>query len=176
MIQLNHRENDRNLSLPCTEKELQIFCDSLGTPNDADTKIRVGHSHNNPKVDELLAGKEVRLDELNYLMKRLDSFDEGEMNTFCAAASGQKLSGLKDKSLDAVTWSVEEHSLPDNLANMVITDKADFSKLNQFAVVFKNTGNGEVTALSELAAFAKITTSEQLKILADCMYGFESLV
>lgn len=298
MIQLNHGENYRNLSLPCTEKELQIFCDSLGVPNDAVTQIHVDHSHNNPQVDDLLAGKEVRLDELNFLMKRLDSFDEGEMNTFYATARGQKLSSLKDminltfntncyslvddfsdldrlgknlylnlmgsvptkefkefdgkayvekimaenpqplvtpygliyengnqpqqlyngrifpaywyepnpitlgitykgdteylylpvekseldkalqrldaESLDATAWSVEEHSLPDNLANMVITDKADFSELNQFADIFKNMANDEVTSLSKLAAFTKITTPEQLKVLADCMYEFES--
>lgn len=298
IIKCNYGENFRNLSLPCTEREIQLFCDSLALPNDAGTQIRVDHSHNNPQVDALLAGKEVRLDELNYLMKRLDSFDEGEMNTFCAAASGQKLSSLKDminltfnihcyslvddfsdldrlgknlylnfmgsvptkefsefdgkayvekimaenmqplvthygliyengnqpqqvyngrtfpaywyepnpitlgitykgdteylylpvekseldkalqrldaESLDAVTWSVEEHSLPENLTNMVIREQFGYSALNQFAAVFKNMGNREVTALSELAAFAKITTSEQLKTLADCMYEFES--
>lgn len=42
-------------------------------------------------MDALLAGKEVGLDELNYFMKRLDSFDEREMNTFYAVARGQKL-------------------------------------------------------------------------------------
>lgn len=66
MINCNYGENFRNLSFPCTEKELQIFCDSLALPNNAGTQIRVDHSHNNPKVDALLAGKEVRLDELNY--------------------------------------------------------------------------------------------------------------
>lgn len=96
MINCNYGENFRDLSFPCTEKELQIFCDSLALPNNAGTQIRVDHSHNNPKVDALLAGKEVRLDELNYLMKWLDSFDEGEMNTFYMTARGQKLSSLKD--------------------------------------------------------------------------------
>lgn len=105
MIQLNHGENYRNLSLPCTEKELQIFCDSLGIPNDAVTQIYVDRSHNNPQVDDLLAGKEVRLDELNFLMKRLDSLDEGEMNTFYATAHGHNLSSLKDISSPARTPS-----------------------------------------------------------------------
>lgn len=96
MIQCDYGENFRNLSFPCTEKELQIFCDSLALPNEAGTQIRVCHVHNSTQMDDLLAGKEINLNELNYFMKRLDSFDEGEMNTFYAAASGQKLSSLKD--------------------------------------------------------------------------------
>lgn len=298
MMQCFHENNHRNLRLPCTEKELQIFCDSLEVRNTAKTEVRIDTVYNDAKMEALLSDKMVNLDELNYFMKRLDSFDEGEWNTFYAAAAGQKLSTLQDMinltfnthcyslvddfsdldrlgknlylnlmgsvpstefaqfdgkayvekimaetpaplvtpygliyendnelqqlyngrtfpaywyepnpitlgithkgdieylylpiekseldkalqrldapSFDTVTWSVEEHSLPDNLANIVITDKSDFWELNQFAAVFKNMNHGEVNALSELASFAKITTSEQLKVLTGCMYEFES--
>ncbi len=116
IIQLNHGENYRNLSLPCTEQELQIFCDSLGIPNDAVAQVHADHSHNNPQVEDLLAGKEVRLDELNFLMKRLDSFDEGEMNTFYATARGQKLSSLKD--MINLTFNTHCYSLVDDFSDL----------------------------------------------------------
>lgn len=298
VIQCEYGENFRSLSFPCTEKELQIFCDSLALPNEAGTQIRVGRIHNSPQMEDLLVGKEVNLDELNYFMKRLDSFDEGEWNTFHGVAAGQKLSTLRDminltfnthcyslvddfsdldrlgkslylnrmggvsskelaefdgkayvekmmadnphplvtpygliyengnqpqqvyngrtfpaywyepnpitlsinkeneteylylpvenseldkalqrlyaESLDDVVLSVEEHRLPENLALMVVTEKAGFSDLNQFAAMFKDMGEREVTVLSELADFTKITTAEQLKTMAGCMYELES--
>jgi len=292
-----HESNSRSFRFPCTEKELQFLCDSLSLPNTSDAEIQIEGVYED-RLTALVNDKTGNLNELNYLMKRLDSFDEGEMNTFYAAASGQKLSRLKDminltfnthcyslvdefsdldrlgkrlylgrmgsapskeltdfdgkayvvkmmadnphplvtpygliyengnqpqqlyngrtfpaywyepnpitlsvsaesdteylylpvekselnkalqrlhaKSLDEVSWCVEEHNLPHNLADMVITKKSDFTDLNHFAAMFKDTGEREVAALSELAAFAKITTAEQLKTLSSCMYEFES--
>lgn len=297
MIQCDYGENFRNLSFPCTEKELQIFCDSLALPNEAGTQIRVGHVHNSTQMDDLLAGKEINLNELNYFMKRLDSFDEGEMNTFYAVASGQKLTTLKDminltfnthcyslvddfsdidrlgkslylnsigsisskelaefdgkayvektmaenphplitpygliyengnqpqqlyngktfpaywyepnpitlsistendmeylylpvekseidkalqrlgaKSFSEVSIGTIEHVLPQNIADLVFRDKNDFDVLNEYATMFKDMGDREVAVLSELAAFAKITTAAQFKTLSGCMYEFE---
>lgn len=116
MIKCNYGENVRNLSFPCTERELQIFCDSLALPNEANAKIHVGRVHDNPQMDTLLAGKEVGLDELNYFMKRLDSFDEGEMNTFYAVARGQKLTTLKD--LINLTFNTHCYSLVDDFSDL----------------------------------------------------------
>lgn len=57
---------------------------------------------------------------------------------------------------------------------MVIVEKPGLDDLNQFAAMFKDMGEREVAALSELPAFAKITTAEQLKTLSGCMYEFET--
>lgn len=297
MIKCNYGENFRNLSFPCTERELQIFCDSLALPNEANAEIHVGRVRDNPQMDTLLAGKEVGLEELNYFMKRLDSFDEGEMNTFYAVASGQKLTTLKDmidltfnthcyslvddfsdldslgkslylnsigsilsnelaefdgkayvekmmaenphplimpygliyengnqpqqlyngktfpaywyepnpitlsistendmeylylpvekseldkalqrlgaKSFSEVSIGSIEHVLPQNIADLVFRDKNDFDVLNEYATMFKDMGEREVAALSELAEFTKITTAAQLKTLSGCMYELE---
>ncbi|WP_066460132.1 peptidoglycan DD-metalloendopeptidase family protein [Anaerotruncus rubiinfantis] len=298
MMQCIRENNHSNLRFPCTEKELQILCDSLGVRNTAKTEVHIDIVHDDARLAALLSGKTVNLDELNYFMKRMDSFDEGERNTFHAAAAGQKLSTLREminltfnthcysvvddfsdldrlgknlylnqmgsvstkelaefdgrayvekmiaehpqplvtpygliyengnrpqqlyngrtfpaywyepnpitlsiskekateylylpvekseadkalqrleaESLDEVVWSVEMHDLPNNLADVIITEKADFAHLNQFAAMLKERGVHEVNALSELAAFANITTAEQLKTLAECMYEFES--
>lgn len=297
MMQCIHETHRGNLILPCTEKELQIFCDSLEVSNTAKTEVNIGAVYNDAKMEALLSGKTVNLNELNYFMKRLDSFDEGEWNTFRAVAAGRKLSTLRDmidltfnthcyslvddfsdldrlgknlylgrmgsvsakelsqfdgkayvekimaenpaplvtpyglvyengnqpqlvyngrtfpaywyepnpitlsiskendteylylpvekseldkalqrlhaESLEEVSLGIEDHTLPENLANIVITEESGFADLNQFASMLKDIGEREVSSLSELAAFVKISTPEQLKTLTGCMFEFE---
>ncbi len=84
------------------------------------------------------------------------------------------LERLGVESLEEIHWQVEEHNLPDNLADMVVKDHSDLYFLNQFTEIFKEMGQREVTALSDLAGFAKITSADELKTLASCMYEFES--
>ena len=140
MIKCNYGENFRNLLFPCTESELQIFCDSLALPNEVGTKIRVGYVHDSPQIDALLVDKEVRLDELNFFMKRLDSFHEGEMNTFYAAASGQKLTSLKD--MINLTFNTNCYSLTRYPA---INGTTNFrSKLTPYRKIWGNANQGAV--------------------------------
>lgn len=298
MIQCMHENNYQNITFPSGEKELQVLCDSLGIGNSAKTVIKIGTVHNDETLSTLLFDKTVNLDELNFLMKRLDSFDQKELATFYAAAYAEKaetmtelinlsfnthcyslvadfsdlnavgrqmylteqmavstkelesldgrkyfesmiaenpnpvitpygvvyknnneivqtydgrnfpyyqyentpitlllstqnrseylylpieqselnktLERLDAKSLEEIYWQVEEYNIPDNLADMVVKDQPDLYALNQFAEIFKEMGQREVTALSDLAAFAKITNAEELKTLADCMYEFEN--
>ena len=46
------------------------------------------------RADALLKDKTVNLDKLNYLAKRLDSFDAKELTTFYAVADGEKLENI----------------------------------------------------------------------------------
>lgn len=298
MIQCMHENNYQNLTFPSKEKELQILCDSLGIGNTAKTVITVRNVHNDEKLSNLLSGKTVNIDELNFLMKRLDSFDQKELVTFYAATYAEKaetmtelinlsfnthcyslvadfsdlnavgrqmylteqmavsteelesldgrnyfekmiaenpnpvitpygvvyrnsneivqtydgrnfpyyqyentpitlllsaqnrseylylpmeqsemnkaLERLDAKNLEEIHWQVEEHNIPDNLADMAVKDQSDLYALNKFASIFKEMGQREVISLSELAAFVKITKGEELKTLAGCMYEFES--
>lgn len=298
MIQCMHENNYQNLTFPSQEKELQVLCDSLGIGNNAKTMITIGDVHNDERLLNLLSDKTVNLDELNFLMKRLDSFDQKELATFYAATYAEKagtmtelinlsfnihcyslvadfsdlnavgrqmylteqmavstkelesldgrkyfesmiaenpnpvitpygvvyrnsneivqtydgrnfpyyqyentpitlllsaqnryeylclpieqsdlnkaLERLDAKSLEEIHWQVEEHNIPDNLADMAVKDQSDLYVLNQFASIFKEMGQREVISLSDLAAFAKITNAEELKTLAGCMYEFES--
>ena len=298
MIQCMHENNYQNLTFPSKEKELQILCDSLGVANTTKTEIKIGSVHNDERLSTLLSDKTVNLDELNFLMKRLDSFDQKELATFYAAAYAEKaetmtelinlsfnthcyslvadfsdlnavgrqmylteqmavsteelesldgrkyfesmiaenpnpvitpygvvyrnsneivqtydgrnfpyyqyentpitlllsaqnrseylylpmeqsemnkaLERLGAKSLEEIHWQVEEHNIPDNLADMAVKDQSDLYALNQIAKIFKEMGQREVISLSELAAFVKITKAEELKMLAGCMYEFES--
>lgn len=133
MIQCIHEGNYRNLAFPCQEKELQILCDSFEIVNTAETETTIGTVHNDERLAVLLTGKTVNLDELNYLMKRLDSFDDGEMNTFCAAAEGLKLSTLKD--MINLTFNTNCYSLVD-----------DFSDLNRLGKNLYLNSVGSVTS------------------------------
>lgn len=90
MIQCMHENNYQNLTFPSKEKEQQILCDSLGIGNTAKTVIKIGNVHNDEKLSNLLSDKTVNLDDLNFLMKRLDSFDQKELATFYAAAYAEK--------------------------------------------------------------------------------------
>lgn len=298
MIQCMHESNYQNLTFPSKEKELLILCDSFGVANTAKTEIKIGTVHNDERLSTLLSDKTVNLDELNFLMKRLDSFDKNEIATFYAAAYAEKaetmaefinlsfnthcyslvtdfsdlnaigrqmylteqigvsteelqsldgrnyfekmiaenpnpmitpyglvyrnsneiaqtydgrnfpyyqyedtpvtlllsaqnryeylylpieqselnkaLERLGIESLKEIHWQVEEHNIPDNLAGMVVKAQSDMYVLNQFATIFKEMGQREVTALSDIVAFAKITNAEELKTLTSCMYEFES--
>ena len=77
MIQCMHENNYQNLTFPSKEKELQILCDSLGVANTAKTEIKIGTVYNDERLSALLSHQTVNLDELNFLMKRLDSFEIG---------------------------------------------------------------------------------------------------
>lgn len=109
MIQCIHENNHQNLAFPSKEKELQILCDSLGIANTAKTEITIGTVHNDEKMTALLSGKTVNLDELNFLTKRLDSFDKNELTTFFAVAYAEKteiMSELINLSFNTYCYSV----------------------------------------------------------------------
>jgi len=298
MIQCMHENNYYNLTFHSKEKELQVLCDGLGIANTAKTEIKIGNVHNDERLSALLLEQTVNLDQLNFLMKRLDSFDQKELATFYAAAYAEKaktmtelinlsfnthcyglvadfsdlnavgrqmylteqmavsaedlqsfdgqgyfekiiaanthpaitpygvviknsneivqvydgmnfpyyqhddtpitlilstnsrceylylpieqselnkaLERLGAERLENIHWQVEEHNLPNNLEAIVIKNQTDIDSLNEFTAIFKELGQRDVTALSELAVFAKISAAEELKMLANNMYEFET--
>ncbi|WP_317855110.1 antirestriction protein ArdA [Chakrabartyella piscis] len=83
-------------TFPCEEKNIQYLCDQLQLPNTANTEIEVYQVSNSEIANGVLQGKTFKVDELNYLFARLDSFNEFEMNTFYAVAYAKKLESAKD--------------------------------------------------------------------------------
>ena len=79
------------LGLPCKEKEINDFCTKVGIPNTSQVTVTVDSVYLDDRADALLKNKTVNLDKLNYLAKRLDSFDAKELTTFYAVADGEKL-------------------------------------------------------------------------------------
>lgn len=116
MMQFTHEEKQRNFRFPCTEKELQMLTDSFALPNTADTKVKISKVYDNDKFNTLLSGREQNLDELNYLMKRIDSFDKWELDTFHAVAHSQKLTSLKD--MINLSFNTHCYSLVDDFSDL----------------------------------------------------------
>lgn len=83
-------------TFPCEEKNIQYLCDQLQLPNAANTEIEVYQVSNSEIANGVLQGKTFKMDELNYLFARLDSFNEFEMNTFYAVVYAKKLESAKD--------------------------------------------------------------------------------
>lgn len=78
------------LELPCREEKIAEFCKSLDTTNNSKTEFTVDYVYLNDRANALLSGKTYNLDKLNYLAKRLDSFDKNELTTFYAVAYSEK--------------------------------------------------------------------------------------
>ncbi|MFD1403770.1 hypothetical protein [Robinsoniella peoriensis] len=79
-----------DLELPCREERIAEFCKGLDTTNNSKTEITVDYVYLNDRANALLSGKTYNLDKLNYLAKRLDSFDKNELTTFYAVAYSEK--------------------------------------------------------------------------------------
>lgn len=82
------------LELPCREERIAEFCKAVGIPNTSATEVAVEGVYPSDRANILLKDKTFNLDKLNYLAKRLDSFDGNEMTTFYAVAYGEKLDNI----------------------------------------------------------------------------------
>ena len=81
-----------------------------------------------PKELELLQGQMLDLDEINFLAKRLESFDQGEWDVFSAVAQQAKMSNVKD--LINLTFSNSRYTLIQDLRSMEEVGKAHLFAMN----------------------------------------------
>src|SRR5690625_1071450 len=91
------RDTDKRktLWLPMEEDRLDEISNELGIGMTTDPNVYIGGSMDE-RFSNILAEKDVNIDELNYLMKRLDSFDSREIEKFYAAAFGEKFRRMDD--------------------------------------------------------------------------------
>ncbi len=69
-----------------------------------------------PRELALLENATHEIDEINYLAKRLDSFDQKELDCFCSAAQHEQFDDLQD--LINLTFNLERYSLIQDLRSM----------------------------------------------------------
>ena len=82
----------RNVIFPCSEVEYQSVCRELSLKdNYAFVRAVV-----KPKEFEFKEDTFVNLDEINYLAKRMDSFDNNETECFFAAIEAEKYSSTRE--------------------------------------------------------------------------------
>ncbi len=82
------------LELPCREERIAEFCKAVGVPNTSATEVAVEGVYPSDRANILLQDKTFNLDKLNFLAKRLDSFDGKEMTTFYAIAYGEQIEDI----------------------------------------------------------------------------------
>ena len=93
-FRIKTEQGSRYLELPCREEKIVEFCKSVGISNTSATEVMVDSVYLNDRADALFRDKIFNLDKLNYLIKRLDSFDGKEMSTFYAVAYGEKVDNI----------------------------------------------------------------------------------
>lgn len=114
-------ENRTVLDLPCNDYRIDIALQNLGETDI--TKTNQFCAHLGGDVLELtnLIDRFIDMDELNYLAKRLDSFDERELKQFKAAVLATNASELKD--MINLTFNLHNYTL--------ITDFSDTAKIGR---------------------------------------------
>ena len=75
--------------LPMEEDKLEKVCNELGIEMTTEANCYIEGSMDK-RFSNVLADKNVNIDELNYLMKRLDGFDSREVERFHATVFGEK--------------------------------------------------------------------------------------
>lgn len=111
------RDDDKRKTiwLPMEEDRLEEACDELGIEMTTEPNVYIEGSMDE-RFLKVLADKNVNIDELNYLMKRLDSFDSKEMEKFYAVAFSERLERMDD--LINLTFNMHCYSLVNNFSDL----------------------------------------------------------
>ncbi len=149
--------NATNLFLPCKDSVIQAAVEALQSIDTNDRNLMVTDIQG---VDALgvLKGRFVDLDELNYLAKRLDSFDAMEMRQYSQAMTHEGFIEMKD--LINLTFNVQRYPL--------ITDLSDMTEVGR-EYHFRTQGcmTGEEAADPEYAALGKELLSSGKGIITE---------
>jgi len=139
-------------AFPCTEQEMTII----------ETKLKLD---GDPIVDKALSPRQlsgleghfVDLDKLNYLAKRMESFDQYEKNCFLAIAKTKGISNVKD--LINLTFNTGAYVLISDFSDMesigrkyilatrsgIANDELEKMDLEKIGRDLLNSGKGEIT-------------------------------
>ena len=117
MITLNIKKDGEHVDIrfPCTEKVLTNALKMIGVNDELDTKQTVSEVVDFESLS-LLEGKEVNLDEMNYLAKRLDSMTKTELDKFCVVAQMEGLDEPKD--FINLTFNLRRYTLIQSVGDM----------------------------------------------------------
>ena len=105
----------KTIWLPVEEAELEEVSNELGIEMTIDPNCYI-ESSMDKRFSNILADKNVNIDELNYLMKRLDGFDLRETERFYATAFGEKLEIIQE--LVNLSFNLHCYSLVNNFSDL----------------------------------------------------------
>lgn len=89
-IRIKTKDSITGFTIPCSEEQIDKLCEVLGISNNSQAEITVDSVYMDDRANGLLQNKTFNLDKLNYLAKRLDSFDKNELTTFYAVSYSEK--------------------------------------------------------------------------------------
>ena len=117
MITINIKKDGQHVDIrfPCTEKVLTNALKTIGVNDELDTKQIVSEVVDFESLS-LLEGKQVDLDEINFLVKRLDSLTKVELDKFCVVAQMEGLDEPKD--FINLTYNLNRYTLIQNIGDM----------------------------------------------------------
>ena len=98
-MRLNVKTKTREdyIYLPATEKELQKICDKFSIDNNMSASVTIQKDYDDNRLTKILEDKEVNLNELNFLTRKLVDLDtEYDVETFYAVANTIHEPKLKD--------------------------------------------------------------------------------
>ena len=118
------------ITFPANEPDLQKAMDEIGIGITTEKLCVVDAVQNEDKGLQALVETIVNADEVQYLAKRMDSFDKNELHTFYAAAEQEKLTQVKD--LINLSFNLHCYAL--------ISDFSDVSAVGQRYELCRRTG------------------------------------
>lgn len=169
---------------PMEEVELQEVCNDLGIEMTTEPNCYVENSRDERFLN-ILADKNANIDELNYLMKRFDSFTTGEIEKFYAIAFAKEPKSMAE--LINLSFNLHCYSLINNFndfnklgKNLYLTEKMavaaeeleKLDTLNKVSDKFMEM-DGDVEYFERLVDYINHLTIDEFLLLADSMYEFE---
>lgn len=134
MLKLTLRRNDApsyrtaTIEFPAIEGDLQKMLDGIGVGITTEKNCIVDQITGDDGALQQFTDQCVNADEVQYLAKRLDSFDKKEMQTFRAAAFTEQLTEVKD--LINLTFNLHCHCLVSDFSDTAaIGQNYEFSRL-----------------------------------------------
>lgn len=117
MITLNIKKDREHVDIrfPCSEKVITDALKKIGVNDEMDTKQIVSEVVDFESLS-LLEGKQVDLDEINFLAKRLDSLTKLELDKFSVVAQMEGLDEPKD--FINLTYNLNRYTLIQNIGDM----------------------------------------------------------
>jgi len=150
-------EKMKNVRFPCDEERFYEICNELGIETSTGTNCHIVDSSSKDFL-EILQDNLCNIDELNYLMKRMDGFVEKERNQFYASALAENSKTMAD--LINLSFNTHCYSLVSDFSNLnrvgkdlylserqaVATRELDELDGESFAMeVIKNNPNSTIT-------------------------------
>ena len=120
-IKIGNGDHETDIRFPISESELYDKLAEIHAIDSSDVQQPVTVTGIYwPEEFSVLEGRQVNLDEMNYLAKRLDSFDDREIDQFLIGISMQDEPSLKD--LINLTFNIDHFTLVQDCSSVKIPD------------------------------------------------------